>query len=508
MDGQGGFYARKLVGINRVNHPLLIDRRNSMKKATEQILALALLTLILAGCSTMPYSLADVGNSLSQSYSDANISNREATEIRIPSPQISTYISYINSGNNGNILEYYDKDQQHNVIPVPYQDPECWFASDTLWAVAGSEEGVISGAVSANFGQSWGSFQINVEKDFILEKILQIGFTSEKNGWIICREALNYAQLPVKYGLIQTSDGGQNWALRSIFETAERNPVFTFASPDIGWMDLADSYKEKPILWQTDNGGNSWEAAVFCLPENMEYGEAKFEETGPWFTENRWELRMSAIRQSGYPAICEYTLTWSQLECAWIWDTPSLDLPAGTNALEFYDYINFFAYPPMEYSSQQGLGSQPSVWILFDTAEHLGRVRGVSMLGKTISFSEVKEMAEVEYEGEFDVEHAAAYWSEVGLADCTGEGIVYNGSWLKNTDFPSCEMISSACLEDGTIEVILKRAVSPLQEQEFDYSTDGISPALFQRCVFRPVEWEGIQYYTLIHAETLKFYQK
>ncbi len=83
---------------------------------------------------------------------------------------------------------------------------------------------------SVNGGKTW-----KQNKKIIEDNILDVYFSDEKNGWILCeRNIYNLGDQPPSY-LMKTFDGGASWEKFNFSEGRERIARFFFAADSSGF---------------------------------------------------------------------------------------------------------------------------------------------------------------------------------------------------------------------------------------------------------------------------------
>lgn len=108
-----------------------------------------------------------------------------------------------------------------------------------------------------NGGQSWQSFRAATYTDCFSCTSLthSLFFLNPEEGWLVINRTETMSSAPAE--LFHTEDGGRTWHQ---LPAPPRFGAVRFITPQVGWFFdsccAAFSYK----LWQTHDGGNSWEA--------------------------------------------------------------------------------------------------------------------------------------------------------------------------------------------------------------------------------------------------------
>jgi hypothetical protein len=463
------------------------------------------------------------------SCTPSDTSESQAVSIDLPTPVVSSdtsseeskhdlpdalfvaWVSSIYSGNGDSVyLEYYDdsgtKNGVHRIsLPTNGGLSESFVCSEVM-AVVGNTETNLKGFVSHDSGKNWSDFQISLEPSLTPEtEKYQIGFTSEKEGWIVyqCQSETGSAQCL----LFQTNDGGRTWIPKSTFKIDDSFSSFKFASADVGWaLPRTVSDESKPLLYQTFDGGATWELAAIQIYSSMEVGAYRVRPASLGWKKNQWVLSIEAYKSIGYPSLCQYSFVWNVQQNAWIWNNPNLDLPEGIDPIGFIDYVEDYLFPPEEYSENVGLGKRPDVFLLYNTVEHLARMSGENTVkgyfGQTIPFEDVEKIAFTLYGDElFSARVVADYWKDEFGIEYNEKGFVYEGHWLRDDGQPTMEVQLATSKTDGSVEVVLKRTKYMSQMQDYIFDNDLIIS--YQKCIFVPTTLDGIQYFTLMSSEVV-----
>lgn len=384
------------------------------------------------------------------------------------------------------------------------------FASQkVLAASASSTQNSLSVAVSHNDGESWAMESISLAEQPAPEgepiRCVAIGFTTENNGWLVAAAAQSDV-----YFLYTTGSGGASWQFAQSMQLPYANANFTFASSVMGWAYFnytSGIEKEIPQVFETFDGGASWQPASIEIPAEAQAGTRDFFVWKVAWNGTQWEMFTSALKDVGYPNLPDYTFLLDLQGAAWRLSLPEWALPPGTSQVAFTDYVENYMYPVLEYDANQGLTDADAItWTIFDAADWQYRTTGEDLTGKTIPYALINTMAEYEYGiSNFDV----AFYAEAvtangsGLAKA-GDGFYYDGHWPKNEGI-TVSILQTAVLSDGTIEAFLAYRYFDSGSMGVDEFEEAYIPptAKYVRCILKPANAEGVPFFSLLFAEEI-----
>lgn len=484
-------------------------------KSLRLLAIMALLFVLLvsfSGCQKASSSgVPDTSSSpVAVSASGAEVS---AENLVVPDKQIVEYFSGTDYGNadygnasGGIILTYTDDAEEVHNISVPIYT---WivgsnsYASKDLLSVIGiaKEKDTLLGATSHNNGQDWISFEISPQ-DGQKPFRLQMGFTTKKDGWLIydiAKEQGGNSRMPSECMLYQTKDGGITWTFSCKMSMPYGDGIFTFASPDIGWVTYAYVDAVTPQVFETWDGGATWNLSQIDLEPEMREGVGDFVAWSVRWVDGHWSTSAMARKQMGYPGFPNYSFSWNQDTHSWQWDNPDWPMPEGVNQIHFLDYVENYLYPPIEYDMNYGLDEETaSIWLLFDAADFYTRTTGENLVGSTVPYALVNKMAQYQYgDDDFDASLMSYY---NGLNE---EGFInYEGHWPKGEGEAIVSVLDIAVREDGNIEAVIRQihGVEPGDGVKYEDR-----PKTYQRSIFKPIVVEGVSFFTLLHSEQIDF---
>ncbi|WP_155985640.1 WD40/YVTN/BNR-like repeat-containing protein [Paenibacillus gorillae] len=139
--------------------------------------------------------------------------------------------------------------------------------------------------ISEDMGETWNEYKIEGAKGYDTKLI---GFTSEKEGWIILGDPFGVGK-SMNY-IYQTSDGGQTWQeIGNVNEKyAEQISGAGFYNKDIGFLGFGSDEDKGPVIFGTKNRGQTWGKLDIDLPEHF----TQFEQTplNPVFNGQEWKF--------------------------------------------------------------------------------------------------------------------------------------------------------------------------------------------------------------------------
>ncbi|WP_339321505.1 M56 family metallopeptidase [Paenibacillus sp. FSL W8-0194] len=122
--------------------------------------------------------------------------------------------------------------------------------------------------ISDNMGKTWN--ETVVQNEDAKGDELFIGFTSEKEGWMVVGHGCGVAC--AENFVFQTSDGGKTW-----IETGNPNDQYSehltgvgFSNPDTGFLGYRYFTAPDPIIYWTKDRGKTWDRLPVSLPEKFE----------------------------------------------------------------------------------------------------------------------------------------------------------------------------------------------------------------------------------------------
>ncbi|MFV0411842.1 MAG: hypothetical protein ACK5L3_01065 [Oscillospiraceae bacterium] len=288
------------------------------------------------------------------------------------------------------------------------------------------------------------------------------------------------------------------------------NANFTFASSAMGWAYFnytSSIEKETPQVFETFDGGASWQPAGIEIPAEAQAGTQDFLVWNVAWNGAQWEMFTTARKNIGYPNFPSYAFLLGPQGTTWRLHIPEWALPPGTSQVAFTNYVENYMYPVLEYDANQGLTDANAItWAIFDAADWHYRTTGEDLTGKTIPYALVNTMAEYEYGiSNFDASlHAEAVTaSGYGLAKAEG-GFYYDGHWPKNEGI-TVSILQTAVLSDGTIEAFLEYSYFDSRSMGVDEFDEAYIPptAKYVRCILKPANAEGVPFFSLLFAEEI-----
>lgn len=385
-------------------------------------------------------------------------------------------------------------------MPLPEVENISWrasYESEQLMAVAGALDKFSDGsmasicvAVSTDNGEQWIESTIHFEKR--VTSSVQLEFTSKQEGWI----AVNQVEGNM-YLLYKTFDGGRTWKYFTNTNFNYEKTIFTFASSMIGWCTAElNEVQRNPIIQQTLDGGLTWQGANLEISPEMFDGmvvDGTGFRLGKISWNDRWELTFKPFRATGYFSSYYhfYDFYWSNEGQMWLWDAPDWTLPDDVSLVTFVDYVEGYLYPPINYDPKTGLSKSDCIRYFYYTSYHLIRTQKGGRDGDVIFYDDIDRMAKCMF-GDDDFSSRDIDYSLGNEIEATSEGYVVRGFWQIGEGQPKTRILDAKDRGDGTIEVILERTL----EDEVTYERNTI----YQRCVFRPTELDGIPYFTLLSA--------
>jgi photosystem II stability/assembly factor-like uncharacterized protein len=372
-----------------------------------------------------------------------------------------------------------------------FQSEQILAAAGTLGEYTNGSMTSICVAVSTDNGTQWHQYTIRFEKP--VSTYFQLEFTSEQDGWIaVCQSDGG------QYLLYKTFDGGQTWKHFTSLRFNYKMTMFTFASSMVGWCTGGNSETQNnPSIQQTVDGGLTWQSANLEIPSEMFDGMAA-DGTGFRLGEiswnDRWELLFKPFRSIGYFSSYyspPYVFFWSNEEQTWLWDAPDWKLPSSVSLVTFVDYIEGYLYPPINYDPKTGLSKLDYIRYLYYVPHHFVHSQKGLGNGDIISYDDIDRVTKCMFgDDNFNSRDIDYQWGNE--IEATPEGYVIRGFWQIGDGEPKTKILDARDCGDGTIEVILERT----SEDETTYEKSTI----YQRCIFRPTELDGVPYFTLLSA--------
>ncbi|GGG85942.1 WD40/YVTN/BNR-like repeat-containing protein [Paenibacillus radicis (ex Gao et al. 2016)] len=121
--------------------------------------------------------------------------------------------------------------------------------------------------ISNDMGKTWNEYTIEGAKGYDTKFI---GFSSEKEGWIISGGSAGVGQ-SMNY-IYQTSDGGQTWQEigNANEQYAEQLTGAGFYNKNIGFLGFRYYEDKGPVIYLTKDRGQTWEKLSIALPEQFD----------------------------------------------------------------------------------------------------------------------------------------------------------------------------------------------------------------------------------------------
>lgn len=279
-------------------------------------------------------------------------------------------------------------------------------------------------------------------------------------------------------------------------------PEYTFQSDSVGWATYRWYDSLTPDIYETQNGGATWQPAhVNVLPEMLEGAISAY--TWPVRNANgTWVFSLFVKKDYGYPSNCFYDFMLDETDNTWKWKKPSWSLPTETEQIAFIDYIlNQTIFNPLEYDSQQGLTELSSIYkMIFDAAFFEIRA-GKELVNNVLPFDKVNELALYQY-GDKNFDITSFLSTTPYLPTYTDEGfeIITDGPEAVveglETFISSVNMLEHNQIEVYTMTVYWGGG-----------GNNGQDDPIFRRSLYIPTVYNDIPIFTLIFSEQLDFEQ-
>ena len=228
---------------------------------------------------------------------------------------------------NGNVILSYDNGKLTAKAPVTLQksgsnynlgpgvDEAGFLISKEITAIAyGGLNGTepINILISDDMGQTWSSSSIKL--DGIGVSGLNIGFTSENNGWLIVSNF--HGMGSENHYFYKTEDGGNTWTAVD----GNINDVYGrvlsgagFATKDIGFLCFRYDTDFQPAVLMTEDGGQRWVKVNIDMPK--EFDEYNKQPLSPLFDDANGVLPIMLTNANGdvgpiYLVSNDYGKTW------------------------------------------------------------------------------------------------------------------------------------------------------------------------------------------------------
>lgn len=307
-------------------------------------------------------------------------------------------------------------------------------------------------------------------------------------------------------GTVSSSSSAANSRLFPYTETRSDGSVFVFSSDSIGWETKWWVNSKTPDIYETLNGGETWEPAQVSLCPEMLEGLSAFHTFPIAWIDDHWQFSLKARKEVGYPDSCFYDFSLDVSTNIWIWNDPEWNLPDDVNVIHFMDFVQWYtAEAPAIYTQQEGLSDAACVfWLIQDTAafyQRLGETLPTENNRLIVPYEWVNQMALYLYgDTSFD---ASSFVTESSSEKNSLPG-TENGFYLTSptwrTEGYETLAIHASTANDGTISAIVATFF-------FDGGGSAWVPApsdtMYQACVFRPIQVEGIPLFTLLSSEII-----
>jgi photosystem II stability/assembly factor-like uncharacterized protein len=130
---------------------------------------------------------------------------------------------------------------------------DVYFSSDTRGWIVGTDGTILT---SADGGSTW-----NTTPKFTTDSLLQVHFTDENTGWMLCeRNIFSRGQNATSY-LRKTVDGGRSWE-KIEFENAGRERVTKIVFNRLGW---GTAFGEGGIFYKLQEDGRTWKKSASAI---------------------------------------------------------------------------------------------------------------------------------------------------------------------------------------------------------------------------------------------------
>lgn len=276
-------------------------------------LIIIMFIFFFTGCSSKE-SINSVVSTVN-AYSEENLKSLETTgssDISFPL-NVTSPLGSNNSCKfeNQKLIISYNKGL--NVVPIPFtfdnsEHESGIYISKEKTAIAYGSSSETDILISNDMGKFWNTYNIK-NNNWIGHKY--IGFTSEKNGWLVLTGSIGLGS--EKHYVYQTDDGGKTW--HQISDKDVHPTVMTgagFSTPDIGFITYRYSDFTADICWTKDKG-KTWTMLDVKLPEK--YKDYCKTPLSPQFNggEGRIEIQLykdATCKGSIYIVTNDYGLTW------------------------------------------------------------------------------------------------------------------------------------------------------------------------------------------------------
>lgn len=427
----------------------------------------------------------------------------------IPAPQLSPKQSTtVANPSDGNVILYVVEGDEEVAYPVPLESEGSFssYASDSVLAVAGGDIAsyrYFITMVSHDGGQSWIRSEFESGHDI---RLIDMGFSTPQDGYLIFRK---YDEDEMaRTSIFITSDGGASWNKKCAFASESFGiGNFFFASPDVGWMIIMEQLDDpdafSSTLYETLDGGASWYPVHITLPQAMTDNLDSMSLSPPRWSDNQWLLNVS-LKWWGTWLWAGFSFGYDASQDTWTWNEPEWQLPEGANKVRFMAYIDHF-YMPESYDldniTQQDLDFISEIHWVSESGEFM-KLTGkwspeyIAQLGYPAELMvpayEVQKLVEYWYGvPNFDVSLLSGYRADQDAF----AGDIHHGHGLMH--FPRT-ITDISILQNGDIAVTI--------DCHTPFSSDG-GPMVYvddiqtQQCVFRFLEAEGAQFFTLISSQ-------
>ncbi|MFF2093923.1 WD40/YVTN/BNR-like repeat-containing protein [Paenibacillus sp. NPDC058174] len=211
-------------------------------------------------------------------------------------------------------------DTTGSVIGMSINETGFYISENKTVIVYGFGDGKLSPLhvmISDDMGKTWNDYTIDGAKGYDTKFI---GFTSEKEGWIVSGGSAGVGQ-SMNY-IYQTSDGGKTWQ-----EIGNANEQYAgqltgagFYNKDIGFLGFRYYEDKGPVIYWTKDRGQTWERLAVALPE--QYAEYEKTPFSPVFDGKEGRLPIG-ISKDGNEAQMIY-LTSKDGGLSWVYEQGSL----------------------------------------------------------------------------------------------------------------------------------------------------------------------------------------
>lgn len=411
----------------------------------------------------------------------------------LPAPALTEVTAYLLAEGEEYFAEYGDRKTR---LPIPASEggeAGC-FASEeeVLAAVWGDLEHTV--AVSRDGGQNW--VQATLPALIYKTRVKTIGFTTPELGWVALGSLPSGAQQEVLNNEIYlTQDGGNSWQhLGSVpFSGALSSAVFPSALH--GFVGFYDGAATEPMLYETEDGGQSWAPVEISFLPEMLVGMRDMQASVPAWQGGQWAIRTLVRRPAGYIGGFAFYSFVREPSGQWVWNDPGWPVPEGTSEVQLIDYLKEADFPS-RHSATAGLNAEgiSSFWLVCDALGFMER-RGITPQTAEGGFAvvpaaEVAKMVEYQFgDAHFDVALLPDYDAELdGFLHDSGHAHEGKGGFGRDQEVRSISLNS-----EGNIEAILD-VYSYVTETSRQWES-----AL--QLVLRPAVVEGVPFFTLLNSQ-------